>query len=188
MTGRLVGITGYAESGKDEFAKSLMLRGNYYAMGMSDALHDMAMVLNPILIVQDGEIVTYDDVFSTYGYTEGKKHVPQFREYLQRLGTEAVRNILGTNSWTQVAERRFIPLLQEGKNVAITGIRFASEMHMIKKYAGTIVRIEREGFGPVNGHASDILDEVHADVVVFNNGTLQDLANEAQRFLNRQGM
>lgn len=186
MTARLVGITGYAESGKDEFAKSLALRGNYYRMGMSDALHEMAMILNPILLVEGTTIVTYEDVFMTYGYDGGKKQVPQFREYLQRLGTEAVRNILGTNSWTQCAERAFVPLLAEGKNVAVTGIRFASEMHMIKKYGGTIVRIEREGFGPVNAHASDVLDEVHADVVVFNNGTLQDLANQAQGFLNRQ--
>lgn len=188
MAGKLIGLTGYAQSGKDEFAKSLALRGGFIRMGMSDALNEMALVLNPILLVDGSTIVTYEDMYYTFGYDRAKQEYPQFRAFLQRLGTEAVREILGENSWTQAAERRFVPLLQEGRNVAVTGIRFASEMNMIKRYGGTVIRIERPGFGPVNSHSSDALDEVHADMVVFNGGTLQDLANEAQATLVTLGM
>lgn len=188
MAGTLVGITGYAQAGKDEFAKSLALRAGFYRMGMSDALHKMALVLDPLLFVEtELEYINYSRIIQAFGYTNAKD-IPSVREYLQRLGTEAVREIIGENSWTQAAERQFIPMLQEGRNVAVTGIRFASEMNMIKRYGGVIVRVERDGFGPVNSHASDQLDEVHSDVLVFNNGTLQDLANEAQRFLNEHGL
>lgn len=187
MTGTLVGITGYAQAGKDEFAKSLALRGGFKVMGMSDALLKMALVLDPILPQEDGTYFQFSEAIRNLGYVEAK-NIPSVRVYLQRLGTEAVRDILGENSWTQAAERVFVPLLSEGHHVAITGIRFPSEGNMIKRYGGTIVHIVRDGFGPINAHASDQLDDIHSDVVVFNNGSLQDLANKAQGFLTTLGM
>lgn len=178
----LVGITGYAQAGKDELAKSLRLRAGFWHMGMSDALLKMALVLDPILPYEDGTLFQFSQVVGRLGYTESK-NIPSVRAYMQRLGTEAVRDIIGENSWVQAAERKFVPLLEEGVNVAVTGVRFASEANMIKRYGGVIVRIEREGFGPVNAHASDQLDDVPCDVVVFNNGTLQDLASSAQKLI-----
>lgn len=183
MTARLVGITGYATAGKDEFAKSLALRGNFHVMGMSDALLDMAQVLNPILQHEDGQLFEFNQVLWALGYTEAKK-IPSVREYLQRLGTEAVRDILGNDSWTRAAERKFIGMLESGRNVAVTGIRFPNEAAMIKAYGGTIVKILRNGTEPSNGHSSDTeLDNLPVDVVVFNNGTLDDLGIEASKFL-----
>lgn len=190
----LVGVTGYAQSGKDEFAKSLALRGGFVRFGMSDALHDMAMVLDPILIVEGtGEegsytkLARYSGLTEVYGY-DAAKEFPEYRGFLQRLGTEAVREIIGEDSWERAAERRFYPYLSEGKNVVVTGIRFPNEAQMIKRYAGTIVRIEREGYGPINAHASDTLDNINADVLVFNNGSLNDLAQEATKLLRTWGV
>ncbi len=178
-----MGITGYATAGKDAFAKSLALRGNFHVMGMSDALLDMAQVLNPILQYEDGQLFEFNEVVWALGYTEAKK-IPSVRQFLQRLGTEAVRDIIGNDSWTRAAERKFVPLLAEGKNVAITGIRFPNEAAMIKMYAGTVVKILRNGTEPSNGHSSDTeLDNLPVDVVIFNNGTLDDLGIEASKFL-----
>lgn len=188
MTGHLVGITGYATSGKDTFAKSLALRGGFYVMGMSDALVDMARVLNPLLQYDDGQLFELNRVLDALGYTEAKK-IPSVREYLQRLGTEAVRDVIGNDSWTRAAEQKFVGRLEEGKNVAVTGIRFANEAHMIKRYGGTIVRILRNGTEASNGHSSDTeLDTLFADVVIFNNGTVDDLGIEASKFLRTLGV
>ncbi len=186
-SGKLVGVTGYATSGKDTFAKSLALRGGFYVMGMSDALLDMARVLNPLLQYDDGQLFELNRVLDAVGYTEAKK-IPSVREYLQRLGTEAVRDIIGEDSWTRAAEQRFVGRLAEGTNVVVTGIRFPNEAAMIKAYAGTIVKVLRNGTEPSNGHSSDtLLDTLPVDVVVFNNGTVDDLGIEASKFLRTIG-
>jgi hypothetical protein len=188
VSGALVGITGYATSGKDTFAKSLALRGGFKVMGMSDALLDMARVLNPLLQYDDGQLFELNRVLAAVGYTEAKK-IPSVREYLQRLGTEAVREILGNDSWTRAAERKFVGLLAEGTNVAVTGIRFPNEAQMIKAYGGTIVKILRNGTEPSNGHSSDTeLDTLPVDMVVFNNGTVDDLGIEANKLLRTLGV
>lgn len=181
----LVGVTGYAGAGKDEFAKSLALRGNYHVMGMSDALLEMAQILDPLLVDKDEGIFYFSVAVSAYGYTEAKRKFPAIREFLQKLGTEAVREVIGTDSWTRAAERIFVPLLGEGRNVAITGIRFENEYHMIKRYGGKVVKVVRPGVEASNGHTSDTsVDQLMCDKVIFNNGTLDDLAQQAQRFLN----
>lgn len=185
--GKLVGITGYATSGKDTFAKSLALRGGFKVMGMSDALLEMARVLNPLLQHDDGQLFELNRVLNMLGYTEAKK-IPSVREYLQRLGTEAVRDIIGNDSWTRAAENRFVGLLEEGKNVAVTGIRFPNEGAMIKAYGGTLVKILREGTQPSNDHSSDTqLDTLPVDMVIFNNGTVDDLGTAASNFLRTLG-
>lgn len=187
MTAHLVGITGYATSGKDTFAKSLALRGGFKIMGMSDALLEMARVLNPLLQYDDGQLFELNRVLDAVGYTEAKK-IPSVREYLQRLGTEAVRDILGENSWTRAAENRFVGLMAEGHSVAVTGIRFPNEVRMIKYYGGTVVKILRNGTEPSNGHSSDTeLDNLPVDMVVFNNGTVDDLGVEASKLLRTLG-
>jgi deoxynucleotide monophosphate kinase-like protein len=188
MTGHLVGITGYATSGKDTFAKSLALRGGFHVMGMSDALVNMARVLNPLLQYDDGQLFELNRVLDAVGYTEAKK-IPSVREYLQRLGTEAVRDILGNDAWVNAAERKFYGWLENDEHVAVTGIRFPNEANMIKRFGGTIVKILRNGTEPSNGHSSDTeLDTLPVDVVVFNNGTVDDLGKEASKFLRTLGV
>lgn len=178
----LIGLTGYAGSGKDEVAKSLTLRAGAFTMGMSDALHDMAMILNPILVGRDGNLFDYQEIIFQRGYVEAKKE-PAVREFLQLLGTEAVRSIIDENAWVWAAERKFVPMLAEGKHVAITGIRFPQEVNMVKRHAGIIVRVERPGYGPVNGHASDDLSDVPADYMIYNSGSLHNLSHDVQRLI-----
>lgn len=182
----IIGITGFAETGKDELAKSLKLRGNFDNVAFSDALHEMAMVLNPIL-VEDQRYYTYRDAIMLYGYTGAKKY-KGVREYLQILGTDAVRNIIGEDSWIRVMERKIIAALEENRNLAITGVRYGNECALVKAYGGTMVRVIREGYGPVNGHSSDTeVANLPVDHVVLNNGTRQDLSNAAQDLLNKFG-
>ena len=178
----LIGLTGYAGSGKDEVAKSLRLRVGAFNMGMSDALHEMATVLNPILQRADGSLFEYNDLVWAHGYTKAKEE-PAVREYLQKLGTEAVREIIDENAWVWAAERKFVPMLAEGKHVAVTGIRYPQEVNMIKRHAGIIVRVERPGYGPVNAHASDNLSDVPADYMIYNSGSLYNLSQDVQRFI-----
>jgi len=184
----IIGLTGYAQAGKDEFAKSLALRSRTRTMAFSDPLHKMAMVLNPILSDDQRDWYSYVDVVNREGYTEAKNH-KGVREYLQVLGTEACRNILGQDVWLRVAERTIIANEEDGVHTAITGVRYANEATLVKAYGGVMVRIVRDGFGPVNAHTSDVsVGDIAVDRVVFNNGTRQDLSNAAQKLINELGL
>jgi hypothetical protein len=187
----IIGLTGYAQAGKDEFAKSLALRSNTRTMAFSDPLHQMAMVLNPVLrdeLTLEAEWYTYRNIVGREGYTQAKNH-KGVREYLQILGTEACRNILGQDVWLRVAERTIIANEEDGAHTAITGVRYANEATLVKAYGGVMVRIVRDGFGPVNAHTSDVsVGDIAVDRVVFNNGTRQDLSNAAQKLINELGL
>lgn len=186
----IIGLTGYAQAGKDEFAKSLSLRSPTRTMAFSDPLHEMAMVLNPILSdgALEGPWYTYQDVIAREGYTEAKNH-KGIREYLQILGTDACRTVLGDDVWLRVAERKIIANEEDGVHTAITGVRYANEAQLVKAYGGVMVRIVRDGYGPVNAHTSDVsVGDIAVDRVVFNNGTRQDLSNAAQKLINELGL
>jgi hypothetical protein len=184
----IIGLTGYAQAGKDEFAKSLALRSRTRTMAFSDALHDMAMILNPILSDGDTAWYTYQDVIRKEGYTQAKNH-SGVREYLQILGTDACRKVLGDDVWLRVAERKFIANEEDGVHTAITGVRYANEAQLVKAYGGIMVRIVRDGYGPVNQHTSDVsVADIAVDRVVFNNGSRQDLSNAAQKLINELGL
>lgn len=182
MTGHLIGLTGHARAGKDEFAKSLALRG-FTRMGMSEPLLEMAQVLNPLLQYENGQLFELNRLLAAVGYEEAKL-IPSVRHYLQTLGTDAVRGIIGQDAWVRACERRFVSLLAEDKNVVVTGIRIPAEHAMIKSYAGTVIKIVRDGCGPVNGHNSEAeIDTLPVDMVIFNNGTVDDLGREATRLI-----
>lgn len=184
----VIGITGYARSGKDEFAKSLKLRGGYETIAFSDPLADMAYVLNPLLQYDDGALFEYARVVDIYGYTQAKE-IPSVREYLQKLGTDAVRSVLGEDVWVRAASQTIMSHAIDGMSTAITGVRFANECEMVKAHGGIMVKIVRPGVGSVNDHISDSgIDTLAVDHVVYNDGTLQDLANKAQALLYQLGV
>lgn len=187
---KLVGLTGYAGVGKDAFAKSLKLRGGFERVGFADAVKEMALVLNPVLWFPGKSWDTQEtlsSIVNKYGW-EGAKKAPSVRQYLQVLGTDAVRNIIGNDAWIRAAEAKVIGHLREGRNVVITDVRFPNEAAFVKSYGGTVVKIMRPNVNAVNDHISDTgIDDLEVDVVLWNTGTLYDLGQLASSFLREQG-
>ena len=63
------------------------------------------------------------------------------REALQLLGTEAGRNVFGTDLWVAGVERRWI---ESGKpNTVITDCRFPNEVELIQRLGGHVIRVVR---------------------------------------------
>jgi hypothetical protein len=58
--------------------------------------------------------------------------------------------------------------------VVITDVRFANEAAAIRSWGGEIIRIDRPGVGPVNGHVSEAMP-FEPDEVIENDGTIEDL-------------
>jgi hypothetical protein len=122
------------------------------------------------------------------------------REFLQKLGTSALRDGLHENAWINALMADYIALPQVGPEITedndyklpnwiITDTRFPNEAEAIKKAGGIIIRIERPGIDPVNLHTSETsLDNWNFDHVVVNDGSITDLTKKIKKVLKASKM
>ena len=163
----LLGLSGYAQSGKDTIAAILEERG-FLRAGFADALREFAVALDPIVLT-DG--TRYSHLLEILGY-EGAKKFPEVRLFLQKLGTDAGRRVLGEDIWVETAMNR----LEPDKSYVFTDVRFPNEAGAVRDRGGVLWRIDRPGYGPVNGHPSETaIDDYDFDRRIVNDGTLDDL-------------
>ncbi len=134
-------------------------------------------------------------------YQEPFKEIPiklTVREFLQKLGTEAIRNNIHTDAWVNAlfADYKYNPPSDKATytecfpNWIITDTRFPNEAQAIKDKGGTMVRIERNlepaGYQTLEQrHPSETsLDGWNFDYVINNNGTLEQLLEATKTLLN----
>lgn len=171
----IVGLSGYAQSGKDTAAEVLTKRG-FTRIAFADILRDMAFAIDPYVRTNtkaDKDIVIFERLSSAiknYGWDFAKEEFPDVRRLLQRLGTEAGREILGENIWVDTA------LNNAPENTVVTDVRFPNEVEGIEKRGGVVIRITRPGVGPKNEHASEnSLEGWEWEYEIENDGSIQDL-------------
>ena len=153
MTGQLIGIGGYAGSGKDAVADILEDSHGFYRTFMSQPLNAALCRLNPQIEVRHGEVFRYVDLINQLGYTKAKE-LPEVRRLLQAMGTEVGRDMLGQNVWIDQL-RNSLAAQKPDDDVVVTGIRFPNEARMIVELGGQLWWVHRPGYGPVNSHSSD---------------------------------
>jgi hypothetical protein len=174
----LVGLCGYAGSGKDEAAKGLVADG-WERVALADALRDALAALDPLIHASNNHVVTVlSNVLAEFdGDWDAVKKFHDVRRLLQRLGTEAGRDIHGQDCWVNIARRK---ILATSNNVVVTDIRFANEAAMIRDLGGVLVRVERPGVGPVNEHVSEVMP-FEADHTLLNDGSIEQLHDTIRR-------
>lgn len=176
--GKLVGIGGLLESGKDTVADYLVGKG-WIKFGMSDPLHQSMMKLDPIVASGgDDGVWTYVEATGELGYTEAKARFPEYRRLLQVFGTEVGRDLFGENVWVDIMAKRASAALEGGHNVIVTGLRFINEIEAIIKLGGETWWVDR-GFTPTSQHASEnSVTPDDFDVIIDNTGSIEDLYTE----------
>lgn len=213
----LVGVGGYKTSGKDAFASVLERKQGFTRLGMSDPLLAWTHAENPWVAIHDpgaGSVghpfyevieagVPHDfspsrsimfvravDLLAVVSYEEAKK-IPDYRDYLMKIGTEAGRQIIGENVWVDVAKRSIGSERRRGKPVVITGIRYENELRMIRDLGGVSVWVDRPvvtafheaSQAAAEKHSSEVsLTAADFDHVVVNGEGLRELAREAVLF------
>jgi hypothetical protein len=119
------------------------------------------------------------------------------REFLQRLGTDAVRNGLHRNAWVNALMSEYVINKEHFNDIAngrevgdgypkwiITDTRFPNEAEAVKQKGGIVVRVNRNGVKPVNSHPSEVgLDNWDFDHVIENNGSIEDLIEKVKAIL-----
>jgi hypothetical protein len=152
----IIGLTGYAQSGKDTVANILVNNYGYTRVAFADKIREFLYETNPMYDSIVGEPLFVRAKVDRDGWEEAKKS-PHIRRLLQTSG---------------VAARKVFE-----SNYVITDVRFTNEADTIKSYnSSQLWRVKRLGVEAVNGHISEReLDGYPVDQIFVNNTTIEDL-------------
>ena len=118
-----------------------------------------------------------------------------YREFLQKLGTEAMRNGLHTNVWVNALFADYISPKMSKTNISnwiITDMRFPNEMESIVKREGITIRVHRDLYNgnthisPIPHESETALDDTKFDYEIINDGTLEDLMDKVREILVKE--
>jgi hypothetical protein len=96
----IVGISGYARSGKDTLGGALVEQG-FIRAAFADTIRASLLALNPLVI----ETFRVKDLVDQLGWDKAKNQYPEMRALLQRMGKEVGRDIAGNNFWLDLTFR-----------------------------------------------------------------------------------
>ena len=223
----IIGLSGYAGSGKDAVAKIIQyinMKENPSNITLEEAVNDkacefiidlqsgweirkfsyllkkMASLLTGYdvekfedqefknsLLPPDWGLETQNPLNVITAFHDTKFiHLMTVREFLQKLGTDAIRDGLHPNAWVNAAMAGYAPRnlgwdangspVMVDRNWIFTDCRFPNEAQAIKDRGGYIIRIDRPGIKPVNDHPSETaLDNFDFDYKIFNASDLISL-------------
>jgi hypothetical protein len=170
----IIGLTGYAQSGKDTVAKLLVDQFGYTRVAFADKIRDYLYEMNPMVDNIAGEPIFLKERVDRYGWEVAKKD-PHVRRTLQNAGV-AARKTFGDGFWVHEAMKVMLNDPRPDMNYVITDVRFLNEADMIRANNGQLWRVKRIGVEAVNGHVSEHeLDGYPVDQIFANNGSIEDL-------------
>jgi hypothetical protein len=166
----IIGLTGYAQSGKDTVAKILVEQFGYERIAFADKIRDLLYELNPMISTVASEPMYLKGRVDREGWDKAKQS-PEIRRLLQDLGVGS-RKVFGDNHWVVEAFKN----VDRSKDYVVTDVRFENEAEFVRAFNGQIWRIKRVGIEAVNSHVSEHeMDSYKVDQIFANNGTLEDL-------------
>ena len=176
----IVGLCGYARSGKNTLADLITRHHGHQQIAFADALRDTLYDTNP-LVSTDGARV--QDVIDKHGFegVKSTKYGPEVRRLLQMLGTDGVRNNVSDSAWVDVVLNK----ISAGGDWVVTDARFGNELDAIASAEGVLIWISRPGVEPANAHASEnSVSESDCDFTIYNHGTPSDMLSQFKRYMD----
>lgn len=189
MSKFVLGVSGVARSGKDTVAGLLVAHYGFVRVSFAEPMRAMAAAIDPVVgflhePIEEGgdDVIRYNDAIEWLGYEQAKVEYPEVRRFLQRLGTEAGRKVLGGNFWVDFAMERAAP----HERVVISDTRFKSEAQAVRAAGGSIIRVHRPGVAPANDHISERdLDDWKFDAYLNNSGSIAQIVPWLDQFFSR---
>lgn len=161
----IIGLSGYAQAGKDTVAEIMGRKYGYERVAFADKIREFLYDMNP----STGTELLKAKVDSE-GWEQAKRH-PEVRRLLQTTGM-AGRTLFSEMFWID----QVFSQLDSEKKYVITDVRFTNEANSVKKFGGEIWRIKRQGIEAINSHVSESeMDRYHVDRILSNGGTLEEL-------------
>jgi hypothetical protein len=169
----IIGLTGYAQSGKDTVAEILVKKYGFTRVAFADKIREFLYELNPV--IKDG--FKLRGIVDAYGWDVAKVNEPEIRRLLQEIGLSA-RKVFGDDFWiVQALDKN-----NSYDRLVITDVRFENEAEHIKLVGNwldkpsEIWRIKRPNVRAVNEHVSESqMDGYKVDRILLNGGSLEEL-------------
>lgn len=197
----IIGLHGRARSGKDTAFKFIHeVAPHAERVGFADMLKDSAAALLGVdreflekwKDQHEVKLVFHETKGNPYdGYTHYIWPDLEMtgRQFLQRYGTEAHRDIFGSNFWVdQVLPPTFD---HEDRLIVITDVRFPNEQNRIHELGGTVWHIDRPEVEKGDTHASEAILFVdrELDYIIPNHGDLDEFRWIVQHeYLTQSGL
>ncbi len=178
----IIGLSGYARSGKDTVAGMLMGIHGFERVAFADKIREFLLEIDPI-IMHNGIDFRLQDVVESKGWEAAKTDHPEVRRLLQDLGVGA-RKLFGPQFWVHEAMKTMLETPKLDLKYVITDVRFKNEADMIKANGGKIWRINRPNIEATNGHISEIeMDGWPFDAVITNDSDMPNLIKQVGALL-----
>lgn len=177
----IIGISGYAGAGKDEIARAILRCNPFWEIKrFSGKLKQVAELLTG---EANWESQDFKQSYLNEEWDTDKRMTG--REFLQRLGTDAIRDTFHPDTWVNALMNEFrAPKMDQHSpsNWIIPDVRFLNEADAIKKRGGVIIRVDRGA--PVNSHKSEtMLDNYKFDYTISNTGSIDELSEVVKSIL-----
>lgn len=175
----VIGLSGYARSGKDTVADYLCTTHGFTKMSFADPMREALYRVNPLITVGE-ELWELQGAVDWFGWEVLKGDSPQVRPLLQRFGTEFGRDMLGENVWVDLA----LSQIEEGAKVVFADVRFPNEADAVVNAGGPVWRITRGDTKPANAHVSEqAMDDYSFTDHIANEGSLQELYGHIEHLI-----
>lgn len=173
-----IGLAGRKGSGKDTIADYLVANHGFDKLSFARPLKLSAAALLDI-DAADFEVTKNDPkatVTTRYTLPGGRSIYRQqtVREFLQRYGTEAHRDIpeFGNSVWTNM----LLTKLKPGGRYVIADSRFTNECRALYLEGGVVCYVERPSTDDLSdAHASEAKPDVQFFAEILNDGSLEKL-------------
>jgi hypothetical protein len=163
---KIIGFTGYKQSGKDTTAgelRKLLLPKSVVQVNFADALkQEVARACG----------VAVDCI---------NANKAAYRPLLQVWGTEYRRKMFGENYWLLKWLKASLALTTKANYLFCTDVRFLNEADTVRQCGGTILRITRPGV-VADAHTSETeQDKIVADFTIHNDTNVDGLRQQLNK-------
>jgi hypothetical protein len=193
----IISLSGKIGSGKDTVAKIIQDITPTYEWKVkkfAGKLKEVATILSGVEIEKwEDQEFKQSQMSEEWGMT--------YRDFLQKIGTEAMRNGLHTNTWVNALFADYKIMLYpfnctidkhgELPNWIITDTRFPNEMEAVRNHVGIAIKVVRDSGNTIGTtHESETaLDNYNDwDYVIENNGTIDDLKQKVYSILKERDL
>lgn len=169
----IVGLSGWARSGKDSLARHLVEGYGFERLSFLDGARELAAAIDPPMAKKVASV--------GWEVAELDRHIRVRLEHV----SESVRAVIGDDAWV----RRVLGKIREDGRYVVTDVRLPEEMRALVALDALMVWVYRAGNPPDGDQPTErSLDGRAFDVVIHNAGTLSELRGGADEIAVRLGL